>query len=230
MLKRLLRRLRRPVLGPAAIKVPIATLGTEYGSQTVCTSVLNPGAIVYSFGVGEDASFDLELIRQFGCEVYAFDPTPRSIAWVAASIRDAHFHFRPIGIAANEGSAKVGRPANPAHVSHYKPANGPTEEADRWAEFPVKPYDTIRRELGHDRVDIIKLDIEGFEFEVIPDLLRSEVLPGQLLVDFHHGLYGYTDSDAGRAIRAMHRAGFVLFHVAHDRRHGSFVHRSLIGR
>src|SRR6202008_4156450 len=82
MLKRLLRRLRRPPPGPRAIKVPIATLGTEYGSQTVCDSVLKPGAIVYSFGVGEDASFDLELIRQFDCEVYAFDPTPRSIAWV----------------------------------------------------------------------------------------------------------------------------------------------------
>jgi FkbM family methyltransferase len=229
LLERILRRLRGPVLQRPTVTVPKATLGTEYGSQTVCTLGLRAGAIAYSFGVGEDASFDLELIRSFGCEVYAFDPTPRSIAWVAASIRDPHFHFSPVGIAATDGSVQVGRPANPEHVSHYKPAHRATGAAALSTEFPVKRYETIRRELGHDRVDILKLDVEGFEFEVIPDLVRSPAPPGQLLVDFHHGMYGYTQRDAVRVVKAIYRAGFALFHVGQDGRHGSFVHRRLLG-
>ncbi len=228
MLKRLLRRLRGPVLRRPAIEVPKATLGTDYGSQTICTLGLRPGAIVYSFGVGEDASFDLELIGAFGCDVYAFDPTPRSIAFVASSVRDTHFHFNPIGIAASDGTVKVGEPENPDHVSHYKPARG-AGESQRWTEFPVKRYETIRRELGHDRVDILKLDIEGFEFEVIPDLVRASVLPVQVLVDFHHGMYGYRESDTSRAVKLLNGAGLTLFHVAENGRHGSFINRKLLG-
>lgn len=226
MLKRLLRRLRGPVLRPV-IEVPKATLGTEYGGQTVSTLDLRPGAIVYSFGVGEDVSFDLELIRAFGCEVYAFDPTPRSVAFVASQVRDEHFHFTAIGIAASDGTVTVGKPENPNHVSHYKPAKGPIGDSGRWTQFEVKRYDTIRRELGHARVDLLKLDIEGFEFEVIPDLARADVLPAQVLVDFHHGMYGYREADTSRAVKALGMAGYALFHVA-ENGHGSFISRNAV--
>jgi FkbM family methyltransferase len=210
------------------IDVAKATLGTEYGHQTVCTLALWPGAIVYSFGVGEDVSFDLALIQKFGCEVYAFDPTPRSIAWVASSVHDPRFHFSPVGIAAKDGAVQATPPENPNYVSRYKPRAGAA--ADHAIEFPVKRYETIRRELGHDRVDILKLDIEGFEFEVIPDLLRADILPGQVLVDFHHGVYGYTEAETRRIARHMSKAGFALFHIAEDGHHGSFINRSLVGR
>jgi FkbM family methyltransferase len=227
MLSRLLRRLRGPALRGPAIDVPKVTLGTEYGSQTICTLNLRPGAIVYSFGVGEDVSFDLALIRKFDCEVHAFDPTPRSVAFVAASVRDPAFHFQPVGIAATDGVVSAAAPENPDHVSHYKPAAG--AGGGRSIEFPVKRYETIRRELGHERVDILKLDIEGFEFEVIADLVGAEVLPLQVLVDFHHGMYGYSQSDTERAVKAMNSVGLVLFHVAENGRHGSFINRRAIG-
>jgi FkbM family methyltransferase len=230
MLKRLLRRLQGPALRGPLIEVPKATLGTEYGHQTVCTLGLAPGAIAYSFGVGEDVSFDLDLIKRFACDVYAFDPTPRSIAWVASSVHEPRFHFMPIGIASQDGSVKVSPPENPEHVSHYKPRATAVAAAERWTEFPVKRYETIRRELGHDRVDILKLDIEGFEFEVIPDLMRAAVLPSQVLVDFHHGVYGYSESDTRRTVKDMNNAGYVLFHVSEDKHHGSFIHRRLLGQ
>lgn len=43
---------------------------------------LNSNSIVYSFGVGEDISFDEEVIHEFGCPVYAYDPTPKSKIFV----------------------------------------------------------------------------------------------------------------------------------------------------
>ena len=33
-------------------------------------------------GCGEDISFDLGLIEMFDCDVYGFDPTPKSIDFV----------------------------------------------------------------------------------------------------------------------------------------------------
>ena len=47
---------------------------------------LNSKSVVYSIGIGTDASFDLELINTFNCEIYGFDPTPKSIRWVKKNI------------------------------------------------------------------------------------------------------------------------------------------------
>ena len=57
-------------------------IGSEYGGWDVNTETIDKHSTVYSFGVGEDASFDIALIEKFGLTVHAFDPTPRSIEWV----------------------------------------------------------------------------------------------------------------------------------------------------
>src|SRR5258708_325938 len=56
-------------------------LGNEHAQWCICPAGLSPESVVYSFGVGQDISFDRELIGCFGVRVHAFDPTPRSIAW-----------------------------------------------------------------------------------------------------------------------------------------------------
>ena len=40
---------------------------------------INEKSIIYSFGIGEDISFDLSLIKEFDCNVFGFDFTPKSI-------------------------------------------------------------------------------------------------------------------------------------------------------
>ena len=43
--------------------------------------ISDKNAIVYSFGVGSNVSWDSAIIERFGCKVWGFDPTPRSIEW-----------------------------------------------------------------------------------------------------------------------------------------------------
>ena len=59
-------------------------LGSKYCGWEVAVEKITKDSVCYSFGVGEDVSFDLELINRFGVVVHAFDPTPRSINWVRA--------------------------------------------------------------------------------------------------------------------------------------------------
>src|SRR3989442_14291321 len=56
-------------------------LGKPDTDWCVCPAGLGPGSVVYSCGVGEDGSVELELIERFGIHVHAFEPTPRSLAW-----------------------------------------------------------------------------------------------------------------------------------------------------
>src|SRR5262245_49383259 len=55
--------------------------GSDYGGWDVVATNICADSIVYSFGVGEDASFDMALIERFGLTIHAFDPTPKSIEW-----------------------------------------------------------------------------------------------------------------------------------------------------
>ena len=65
----------------------LVRIGSDYGGWIVPTSLLSRDSVCYCVGVGEDISFDLGLIRQFRCQIYAFDPTPRAKAFVELADR-----------------------------------------------------------------------------------------------------------------------------------------------
>jgi len=46
----------------------------------------------------------------------------------------------------------------------------------------MKTFDDITRELGHNHIDVLKMDIEGSEYDVIGTILASPVTIDQILV------------------------------------------------
>jgi hypothetical protein len=74
-------------------------VGDRYGGWVIPTGFINPLSVCYCVGCGEDISFDLGLIEKFHCAIFAFDPTPRAIAYVKDRTADiAEYHFSPIGL------------------------------------------------------------------------------------------------------------------------------------
>src|ERR1700728_842608 len=67
---------------------------------TIVTNGMGPDAVVYSGGVGEDITFEQELIRRFGVKIHIFDPSPVAIRTIALANTD-HLLFKPIGLAAS---------------------------------------------------------------------------------------------------------------------------------
>jgi hypothetical protein len=65
--------------------ISVEKLGNQYGGWVVSRSLLIYSAqpIVLSFGIGDDITFDLEMIRRYGAHVFAFDPTPKAMQWIA---------------------------------------------------------------------------------------------------------------------------------------------------
>ena len=212
------RRLRgRPRQG-VEIAVPSLYLGSSYGGYAVIPDLLSRESVVYSFGLGEDVSFDLAVIERFGCLVHGFDPTPRSIAWLNAQDLPKALVVHAHGLAAFDGVSSFAPPTNPAHVS-YSVLDRPGQRV----ELPVKRLSTIRRELGHERIDLLKMDIEGAEFDVIDDLTNDALLPRQILVEFHHGRGGVPVAVTERAIDRLREANYRVFHARSTGREFSLV-------
>lgn len=196
-------------------------LGSAYGGWDLVTGHLNDLSIVYSFGLGEDATFDIALIERFNMTVHVFDPTPKSIAWARSQNFSPKFELHEYGLADFDGEISFNPPENPDHVSHTildRPATH-----TRAISVPVKRIYTIMNELGHDHIDLLKMDIEGAEYRVIDDVLNSKVRPKQILVEFHHRFLNVGINKSKSAIAKIRAAGYKLFSVSSTGEEYSFM-------
>lgn len=184
LLWRIKHRITRTVfklLVRASPRSDLQRLGSIYGGWIVPTSLLSSDSVCYLAGVGEDISFDLQLIDRFGCGVYAFDPTPRAIAYAEITDVPSLFILMPVGLWSSDTNLRFYAPANPEHVSH---SIVNLQDSDDFFEAPVRGLSSLMSELGHTRIDLLKLDIEGAEYEVIDQMLNSDVDVRVLCVEF----------------------------------------------
>lgn len=168
----------------AEINVAVEFHGTEYGGFGILRDSLTAESIVVSCGIGEDASFDLALIRKYGCRIQAFDPTPKSIAWVANNIADPRFEMHPSAVAAADGMLRLFLPKATEHVSASLTAGSHTRS--EFIDVPALSLRTIFRGCG--RPDLLKMDIEGAEYSALASLFDGtpELWPRQMALEFHH--------------------------------------------
>ena len=89
----------KKILVHTDIEVELQTVGSEYGGFNILD--INTIKNVFSFGIGEDLSFSKGIIELYpSCNVYAFDPTPKSINYVRKDelYHNSRFHFYGIGL------------------------------------------------------------------------------------------------------------------------------------
>ncbi len=181
--------------------------------------------IVYSLGVGDEVDFDLSIINQYGVEVFAFDPTPNSIDLLDASKLPERFHFYPWAVTAKDGSLRFyPRLKKDGSKSDVMFTMIPEEETkDDVIEVPAFSLATIVQKLGHDRIDVLKMDIEGAEYEVLEGLLESPVLPTQLLVEFHHRFVENGLERTYDIVSRLRNVGYRIFAISEIGREISFL-------
>src|ERR1700721_582734 len=96
--------------GRPSIRRAEVGLGSGDGRWVISPDRFGPDSIVYSFGIGRNITFDLALIRRFGCKVHAFDPTPLANEWLQSQNLPDSFLVYPWGLAAYDGSARFALP------------------------------------------------------------------------------------------------------------------------
>jgi FkbM family methyltransferase len=193
--------------------VPTEYLGTDYGGWAVPRDVIRPGWVCYCAGAGIDISFDLALAQRFGCEVVTLDPTDESADHVArAAAGEPKLRFEQVAVWSSDGELRMYRAADPAHQTL---SADDLQRTDRATTVAARSLPSLMRELGHERIDLLKLDVEGAEYELL-DLVAGGQLGVSVLCVEMHPTRGI--APAVRAFRALLAAGFRLV----DRRGGDF--------
>jgi FkbM family methyltransferase len=212
---RITRAARRFVFGPrlkATAELPMARFGSDYGGWWLHASAGLEGRTILSCGLGEDASFDVEIAARFGCRVIIVDPTPRAVVhfeqMVARCGRPAQLPYADGGrqdvrsydlstvtsdqlvlvekaLADVTGTVRFYAPKSNDDVSHSIINFQNDYSTDTpFIEVPSLDVSTLLSEVDVGELALAKFDIEGAEIGVLPQLLDSGVQPDQLLVEF----------------------------------------------
>jgi FkbM family methyltransferase len=227
--KRFLRRRRLRHHGvDEEVRVPRLALAYSHGAWMVHPNALSKDSTVYSFGVGSNVAWDLAMIERFGVTIHAFDPTPRAIDWVRSQALPPRFVFHDYGVSDHDGTVRFFPPRRNSSFNYSSIECRRATGNSALIEAPVRRVGTIMRELGHQRIDVLKMDIEGGEYGVIDDLVESGLPIGQILVEFHHNFRSVPLSRTVLAVRALRGLGYRVFHVSDRSYELSFIHESLI--
>ena len=138
-------------------------------SKQVCgLELLKAPCVIYSVGGNNMWAFEEDLLAKTECEVHTFDCTGPLSRFTAPVHERLHFH----------------------HVCIVSPD---TRSRDSNMEGQSWTLQKAQNELGHSQIDLLKMDIEGFEWPILtswpelsegPDRTRS--LPMQVLVEVHY--------------------------------------------
>lgn len=222
MAKRAIRLMaRRDVLYKYDIRPKMKHLGSIYGGWMIVPELLHSDSVAYSFGVGNDITFDLDMIRRFGLTVHGFDPSPLAIKWLDTQRTSSNYIFHPWGLGSQDASAELFAPISGGMYSlHSEHMSGELVKT----RASIRRLATIAKELGTKVIDILKIDIEGAELDILPDIIESAVPIRQLVLEFHHRIGIGTLDTTVDSVNRLRGSGFQLFHVAETSSEFSFLH------
>lgn len=200
------------------ISLKYKLLGSWYGGWALPDGLLQADSVVYSAGIGEDVSFDLAVIGAVGCPVHGFDPTPIARDWLARQSLPDLYSFHNVGLAESDGDMDF-FPPDDAHSFSRLPGKAGSESL----KCPVRRLSSIMHDLGHDHIDLLKIDIEGFEYPVIDDFLASGILPKVFNVEFHHGYFGIGIDETREKVDKLRAHGYRIYWVSDLGREYGFI-------
>ena len=224
---------RRKYLKLDTKEYTVCLYGILYNGFRVCDTFLKsvPIPIVYSFGIGEDLSFSDQLMKNVSPQIYAYDPTPRAIEYVKhhSLYQSESFHFFPYGLSDKDELSTFYLPVNDSHD-----CSGSVISCDHLKgqiiNVEMKCLNTIIRKNRHTRIDLLKLDIEGAEFQVINSLKDCDVPIYQICMEIHDRFFDNGLEKLKDCLVTLRNMDYQLIAISYSEQELTFIRRDVSER
>jgi FkbM family methyltransferase len=178
---------------------------------------LNENSIVVDIGTGEDADFSQNLIMKYRLNAYGFDPTVKHHSSLDSVVEKSNGHFKYYKYAVSKESStktffeSLDNRSGSFFDDHVNIKN------DTTSTYNVRTIgiNAIFDILEIERIDVLKMDIEGEEYSVLSSLPISILKAiDQLIVEFHHEtVTRFKFKHTQDMIKIMEAAGFIYHTV-----------------
>lgn len=119
--------------------------------------------------------------ERYGCTVYAFEPNPPTAAKAAERLRGSpKVTVFPYGVGGSDATALLTRDGPGSSIHGGKGEFGSTD-------VQVRDIVAVLDELALETIDVLKVNIEGAEYDLLDRLAAADWLPriGTVSVQFH---------------------------------------------
>ncbi len=171
--------------------------------------------VVIDVGCGYKAELSVMMIERYGAKVFAVDPTLKhrpALANLCDKYKSRFCHI-PFAISTSDGTqtffeSKINESGSimPDHVNIVN---------DETISYEVKVLTplSLLAHVGIDSADMLKLDIEGAEYDLLENLSGNQLLPfGSIFIEFHHhAVSRYCEADTTRLVDKLCGFGLKAF-------------------
>lgn len=182
------------------------------GGKYICLDHMplgKPGdCVVYSFGINFDFSFD-KAMSILGCKVHSFDPfmllkyPPSARGYIKMKAVPPMVQFHSIGLAGHD---------------HRQEFYG--ERVD------LKTLGTIGSQLNDRKIDILKIDIEGNEWDMLEKMVDEDfnnINVLQICIEVHLDEHLASPSKVKKTLEKLYHKGYDMWHREDNIDHSIFI-------
>lgn len=196
-------------------------VGDQIGGWVLPVALINQKSICYCGGCGDNISFDLSLIKLKQCSIFGFDPTPNVAELLTPLIiNNPNYTLLQIGLWDKKEVVKFYEPQNMTHTA-FSALN--LQNTNNYVELNCDSVSNIASQLGHSKIDLLKIDIEGAEYKVIDSIIKDGPQPSIFCVEFDEY---FSPIDAEARSRIIHYVDKIIssnYSLVHSERNGNYT-------
>jgi FkbM family methyltransferase len=186
----------------------------ECAETALVKKMLRPGSVFIDAGanVGYYTALAASRVETSGT-VLSFEPSPYAYGRLQALVQSNNLSMVrtfPVGLADSEGEVNLYVPP-PAYWPNHSPSMHPDPNIEP-IRVKVWTLDRVLEELGIDRVDLIKIDVEGYEPRVLRGAARALANHriDAILCEFSDACLKASDTSAEELWQMCNDAGFAI--------------------
>ena len=178
-------------------------LGSDYGYWVVPVDWIDSSWTCYCVGAGGDITFERELLARYSPTVRSFEPDEDYVGRIEISPEHAaRFSAYQMAITPADGPIRMQRTHIPGSRS-LSPVH--LYDTEDYVEVPGRSLRSLMEEFGDDRVELLKVDVEGGEYELVPTLDLAAMGVRVFCIQLHHT---GTVRDARSLVEGIRDQGF----------------------
>lgn len=170
---------------------------------------------IIDVGCGYNAELAQYMIQNFNVKAIVVDPTKKHAPKIDAIKNKIGSKFEYLNIAISSENKYItfhetleheSGSLMPTHINIKK-------NASRTYEVESLNLTGLLNRIGTDKIDYIKIDIEGAEYDLIKNCTKEQLEPfKQIFIEFHHHAFdNYSKEDTNNAVSEMQKKGFQSF-------------------